>query len=101
MRFGLRFAAKHRLGPIVYWRPLQGAVGIKGSPAVCNPQVGFHLVHVLLKASQQTKALSEVVFSQGQVEILEGQRQGVVIVHVWLSIKTSLWIYTFEMIQQL
>lgn len=71
-------------------RPLQGAVGIQGPPALGHAQIGLHFVHVLLEAGQQAEALPQVSLAQGLVEIIEGRSQRVVLVQAGLSIHTSL-----------
>lgn len=80
----------------------EGAVGVWRPPAFGHGEEGLYSVHILTETGHKAVALAQIVVIQGQVEVLKGVRQGVVALHVRLTIQVGLkmtaalnWLFYF------
>lgn len=64
----------------------EGAVGVWGPPASGHGEEGLHPVHVFAETGHKAVALAQIIVIQSQVEVLKGKWQGVVALHVRLTI---------------
>lgn len=69
---------------------LEGAIGVWGPPASGHGEEGLHTVHVLAETGHEAVAFAQIVVIKSQVEVLKGERQGVVALHVRLTIQVGL-----------